>query len=86
MISRIGPTELVLILAIALIIFGPKKLPEIGKALGNAIREFKNSSSKLQKELDVSDDDQESTVQEKNAKSAEPSVKDADSNNTDQKG
>lgn len=43
MFSRIGPTELILILVIALIIFGPAKLPEIGKAIGSAINEFKNS-------------------------------------------
>ena len=45
MIGRIGPTELVLMLAIALIIFGPKKLPEIGKAIGQSIREFKGSTA-----------------------------------------
>jgi sec-independent protein translocase protein TatA len=44
--------ELILILAIALVIFGPKKLPEIGKAIGNAIREFKKHSSKVTEELD----------------------------------
>lgn len=44
MIGRIGPTELVLMLAIALVIFGPKKLPEIGKAIGQSIREFKSGS------------------------------------------
>lgn len=43
MFSRIGPTELILILVIALVIFGPAKLPEIGKAIGSAINEFKNS-------------------------------------------
>ncbi|BAS26239.1 twin-arginine translocase TatA/TatE family subunit [Limnochorda pilosa] len=40
---RIGPMELVIILALALIIFGPGKLPQVGKALGEGIREFKNS-------------------------------------------
>jgi sec-independent protein translocase protein TatA len=41
---RIGPTELLLILAIALLLFGPSKLPELGKSLGKAIREFKDAS------------------------------------------
>lgn len=40
MIGNIGPAELIIILAIALIVFGPKKLPEIGKGIGNALREF----------------------------------------------
>jgi sec-independent protein translocase protein TatA len=52
MFGRIGPMELILILAIALVIFGPKKLPEIGKAIGNAIREFKKHSSKVTEEFD----------------------------------
>jgi sec-independent protein translocase protein TatA len=52
MFGRIGPMELILILVIALVIFGPRKLPEIGKAIGNAIREFKKHSSKVTEELD----------------------------------
>ncbi len=40
----IGPGELLLILIIALIIFGPGKLPELGKALGKAIREFREAT------------------------------------------
>ncbi|MBM3459645.1 MAG: twin-arginine translocase TatA/TatE family subunit [Armatimonadetes bacterium] len=37
---NLGPGELLVVLAIALIVFGPKKLPEIGKGMGNALREF----------------------------------------------
>lgn len=37
------PTHLLLILAIALLVFGPKKLPELGKGLGEGIRSFKDS-------------------------------------------
>jgi|YelNatPaOPRAMG01_1025707.scaffolds.fasta_scaffold29510_4 TatA/E family protein of Tat protein translocase len=40
----IGPGELLLILIIALIIFGPGKLPELGRALGKAIREFREAT------------------------------------------
>lgn len=43
----LGLSELIVILVIALIIFGPKKLPEIGKALGTSIKEFKKSSKEL---------------------------------------
>ncbi|GAB6087710.1 twin-arginine translocase TatA/TatE family subunit [Alkaliphilus crotonatoxidans] len=45
MFGRIGATELILILAIALVIFGPSKLPDIGKSFGRAIREFKDHSA-----------------------------------------
>ncbi|MCK8818224.1 twin-arginine translocase TatA/TatE family subunit [Natroniella sulfidigena] len=40
----LGPTELILILVIALVIFGPSKLPEIGKAVGDGIKEFKKAT------------------------------------------
>jgi len=38
----IGPMEMIVILAIALIVFGPKRLPELGKSLGSGMREFKD--------------------------------------------
>ncbi len=41
------PTHLILIIIIALIIFGPQRLPEIGKALGQSINEFKNASREM---------------------------------------
>lgn len=41
----IGPTELIVVLVIALIVFGPKKLPELGRSLGRGLREFKQSVS-----------------------------------------
>ena len=47
MIQNIGIPGLILILVIALIIFGPSKLPEIGKAFGSTLREFKNSTKDL---------------------------------------
>ena len=40
---NIGPMEIGIVLVIALIVFGPKKLPELGKSLGKGIREFKGS-------------------------------------------
>ena len=46
-----GP-DLLVILVIALIVFGPKKLPEIGKSIGNAMREFKKASEDLKDSLD----------------------------------
>ena len=41
----VGPMELVIVLVIALVILGPKRLPEAGKAVGNGMREFKESIS-----------------------------------------
>lgn len=45
-----GMPELILILVIALVVFGPKKLPEIGKALGKGLKEFKQETSGEKKE------------------------------------
>lgn len=42
---NIGPLELAIVVIIALVIFGPKRLPELGKSLGDGMREFKSSIS-----------------------------------------
>jgi sec-independent protein translocase protein TatA len=42
---NVGPMELIIILAIALIVLGPKKLPEVGRSVGRGMREFKESLS-----------------------------------------
>lgn len=44
---NIGPLELAIVLIIALVIFGPKRLPDLGRSLGNGMREFKDSVSGL---------------------------------------
>ncbi|GAB3063270.1 twin-arginine translocase TatA/TatE family subunit [Virgibacillus ainsalahensis] len=46
-LAQIGIPGLILIVLLALIIFGPKKLPEIGKAAGQTLREFKSSTNDL---------------------------------------
>ncbi len=42
---NVGPMELIVVLIIALVVLGPKKLPEVGKSLGKGMREFKDSIS-----------------------------------------
>ena len=48
-----GPGSLIIIAIIALLVFGPKKLPEIGKAFGSSLREFKNATKGLAEDDDV---------------------------------
>lgn len=43
--NNIGPMELIIVLVIALLVIGPKRLPEVGKSLGRGMREFKDSIS-----------------------------------------
>ena len=52
---NIGPMELIVVLVIALVVLGPKKLPEVGKSLGKGMREFKDSISGM----GASDDERE---------------------------
>lgn len=58
MFGKFGPMELVLILGIALLVFGPAKLPEIGKSIGKAVGEFKNHANNATKDLGESTDNQ----------------------------
>ena len=48
--NNIGPMELIIVLVIALIVIGPKRLPEVGKSLGRGMREFKDSVSGVKTE------------------------------------
>jgi len=50
MLGSIGPTELILILLIVVIIFGAKKLPDLGKSVGEGIRNFKKSMNEAKDE------------------------------------
>ena len=52
MIGSIGVPEMLIILVIALIIFGPRKLPELGRSLGKSLGEFKRASNDLRNTLD----------------------------------
>lgn len=49
---NIGPAELLVILLVALVVFGPRKLPELGKSLGAGLREFRKSTQGLKEEFE----------------------------------
>jgi sec-independent protein translocase protein TatA len=57
---NVGPMELVIVLVIALIVLGPKRLPEVGRSVGRGMREFKESISG---ENDRDDDDEDDVAQ-----------------------
>lgn len=52
MFGSIGMPELIIIFVVALIIFGPKKLPELGRSLGRSLNEFKRASNELKNTLE----------------------------------
>jgi len=52
MFGSIGMPELILIFVVALLVFGPKKLPELGKSLGRGLAEFKKASDDLKKTIE----------------------------------
>jgi sec-independent protein translocase protein TatA len=73
MFGPIGMPELVIILTIALIIFGPRKLPELGRSLGRSLHEFKRASNELRNTLDdeIRIEEQRSTERQRPPKPAE---------------
>lgn len=60
---RLGVPELLLILVLALVVFGPGKLPELGKALGRGLKEFKEAARDLTSEAETAKKDVEKTVE-----------------------
>ncbi|HSL93734.1 MAG TPA: twin-arginine translocase TatA/TatE family subunit, partial [Bacillota bacterium] len=62
---KLGPLEVVVIFAVILLVFGPSKLPQIGKAFGKGLREFKSASKEISSQLDMDDDEEEQTKAKK---------------------
>jgi sec-independent protein translocase protein TatA len=68
--NSIGPTELIIVLVIVLIIFGPKRLPGLGRQLGSGMREFKDSIAGKGGHDDDDDEDVDDRAERRKAESA----------------
>ncbi len=60
---RIGPWEIIVVLVVALVLFGPNRLPDMGKAMGKAIREFRKATADLGKELEQAREELERPIE-----------------------
>ena len=69
MFGPIGMPEMIIIMVIALIVFGPRKLPELGRSLGRSLNEFKRASNELRSTLE-----EEVRVEERREKAAVPAT------------
>jgi sec-independent protein translocase protein TatA len=69
--GNIGPLEIAIVLVIVLIIFGPKRLPELGRSMGRGIREFRGS---LSGDKDKDDDEKQLETSQATPPSSSPSA------------
>src|SRR5438067_11128881 len=76
MLGSIGMPELIIIFVIALIIFGPRKLPELGRSLGKSLAEFKRASNELKSTLEeeIRLEEQRSTLETSKAANQTPTA------------
>jgi len=64
MFGGIGPTEILVILLIVLLLFGAKKIPEVARGLGKGIREFKKAAKDIQDEVRIEEEKEDKEKKE----------------------
>lgn len=67
----IGFGEILIILVLALIVFGPRRLPEMGRTIGRSLREFRRATSEIRTELEADDDEPSPVTVEERARKIE---------------
>jgi sec-independent protein translocase protein TatA len=64
MFGRIGTQELLLIFGLVLLVFGPRKLPEVGQALGRGLREFKQATKEVKEAVNAVEKEDDPAIKE----------------------
>ncbi len=80
MLGGIGAPELIVIFAIVLLLFGGKKLPEVAKSMGSAMRAFRDEANSLKREIDL---EAESETSGSSSQGTQASAADANDSETD---
>jgi sec-independent protein translocase protein TatA len=78
----LGPTEMIFIMVVLLLIFGAKRLPELGSGLGKGIREFKKSMKDINAEIERSDTTEQIQPPRRQAAVAAPPAQESETKNT----
>ncbi|HYT30325.1 MAG TPA: twin-arginine translocase TatA/TatE family subunit [Actinomycetota bacterium] len=86
MFSSVGPTEILVILIIALLVFGPQKLPEVGRSIGRGLREFRRASDEVKEQLLGGLDEDPPTFPPSSPNGAEGETSGTAASNTDGEG
>lgn len=73
MFNQVGPLEIIVVLGIVLLIFGPKRLPQAGRALGKSMREFKDSVTGTHKDDEALESGKPAEQSDESAAQAEKS-------------
>jgi sec-independent protein translocase protein TatA len=76
---NIGPLELMVILVVALLVVGPKRLPEVGRSIGRGLREFRRAQQEVQRTISIGLEEPSSTSPSSPEESSEPATSDTPS-------
>lgn len=69
MFSKLGPTEIIIIAIVVLILFGAKRIPDFAKGIGQGLKEFRKASKEIKKEIQESSQDIDEAIKSEETKS-----------------